>query len=628
MEPSLSSLPERHLSPSAGPQSPLRRWGTTIVVVMVALAAIAGTIEVPVHPSGENLDESWQFILSYAFETGRHFGRELVFTYGPLGWLENRVQFPWLFWPELAWQVASRAAVVVLIGTWVGFRLRFVAIGLALLVLCSTRSLIPMPDAFYLYALWIAGAVLLRRWRDSSPALAIGILAAFALVKFTLLLAAGGVVFVAVLQLAVRRQWRFALMLVGAFLAIWLVGWVGARQSITDIPAFLSGSWQVASSYTAAMARELYHPIRLVWASGAAALLLLLAMGSRYQPKWPLLLLTVGLLALVWRHSVSRPDMQHLSNVFVWIALVAASWPTGFKASFAVMAAAILGWASSYSIGFVGALKMEDVRTCMVRTSHAMIAPVAAYQSWCRDFAISLPRMPNLQRIVGDQVVDVHGYNQKAAILGGFNFAPRPIPQSYSAYSPALAERNLGWLARTAPRFSLVQMATIDDRVPTLDDGPALAWLLQNDRPRAAEGGFLLLERAAEQRPTRESRTNAALRMGEWFELPANVNGLTYLRLYPVPTMGCRMLQGIVPMPTLRVDVRDVDGRIEHYRLPWPMASAGFLVQPFVRSNDDLWTWYYDRTAFSGITAIRLTSPETGWFEPELKAGLTLTSKE
>src|SRR6478609_2780438 len=50
------------------------------------------------------LDESWKAFLSYAFLAGKHFGTEVVFTYGPWGFLIYPRSFPELF----PWLVLGR----------------------------------------------------------------------------------------------------------------------------------------------------------------------------------------------------------------------------------------------------------------------------------------------------------------------------------------------------------------------------------------------------------------------------------------------------------------------------------------------------------------------------------------
>ena len=54
------------------------------------------------------LDESWKAFLSFAFLAGKHFGTEVVFTYGPWGFLIYPRNFPGMF----PWIVLGRLVLV------------------------------------------------------------------------------------------------------------------------------------------------------------------------------------------------------------------------------------------------------------------------------------------------------------------------------------------------------------------------------------------------------------------------------------------------------------------------------------------------------------------------------------
>ena len=85
-----------------------------------------------------------------------------------------------------------------------------------------------------------------------------------------------------------------------------------------------------------------------------------------------------------------------------------------------------------------------------------------------------------------------------AAILNGLDLSPRPIFQSYSAYTPALEQLNLrAYQSGRAPDFFLWGDDRVDDRYPGQDDALLIAALPPHYEPLFPEGGFWLLKRAS-----------------------------------------------------------------------------------------------------------------------------------
>ena len=65
---------------------------------------------------------------------------------------------------------------------------------------------------------------------------------------------------------------------------------------------------------------------------------------------------------------------------------------------------------------------------------------------------------------------DVYPIDQTPLLASGLPWTPRPVVQSHSAYTPMLADMNAAHLA--GPDHILLNIGSLDDRYPTLDDGP------------------------------------------------------------------------------------------------------------------------------------------------------------
>src|SRR6202040_4372562 len=73
---------------------------------------------------------------------------------------------------------------------------------------------------------------------------------------------------------------------------------------------------------------------------------------------------------------------------------------------------------------------------------------------------------------------------------------PRPIIQSYSAYTPALVRLNEQHLrGPDAPEWVLFDLQSIDGRLPSLDDGLSWPALLDNYAFTSYNGHFVLMHK-------------------------------------------------------------------------------------------------------------------------------------
>lgn len=242
---------------AAGPAPPIARTqqllagraGTVLGGLLVALA----TWFVGFANPGYGLDPSWGAGLYMAIEHGIPFGDDVVFTYGPLGFLVAPVGwFAGLAAIAYLWQAAVH--VVLALGLVWALRRTF---GLAVAVIGSFLALallIAVEAAFAIAAIVAFAALRRDRPRWALPALIVGG-AAFAAVQVLFKLSIGPPVFV-MLVLAVigaaasRRQ-------IAAFFAVFAVAlgglWLISGQQLGALPAYVSNGREIISGYSEAM---------------------------------------------------------------------------------------------------------------------------------------------------------------------------------------------------------------------------------------------------------------------------------------------------------------------------------------------------------------------------------------
>lgn len=595
-------------------------------------------IFVPPKPAAVNLDDSWRMVLAHAWLEGWQWGRDIVFTYGPLGWLMASTDpgygsLGWMLWSNFAF--AGLAATVVL---YVSRRLAPWRRGLFLGVFLVFAA--PANDVMQVWILLLA--LLEAALRTGGPRahwwwLAAALYAGFsAHIKFThTLLAFAGVAALVGVDL-LRREWRRPLWLGGGFVLAFVGVWLAAGQSLAWLPAHLLRAFEVAGGYGEAMSAgdDAVQVALGLGALGGIAALMFAAW--RAAPT----LITLAPLALValatflqWKHGFTRAD----GHVFLFcvhalllaVALPPLAAPNGRPTRWTVapaVALALLAWVGMERILPGSAVAAFEIANRTVRYGAAdLLAPRRAEARLIRlrDDLARREALPLLERFIAGGSVDVLGHAQAVALLHGFDYRPRPIIQSYSAYRPSLAALNAAHFAGPhAPDFVLHRLESVDERLPGADDAPALRAILRRYSFVAEENGFFLWRRrgapgtAAAEWPLYPIG-EYDLVPGESFDLPELTDGeALWLAADLAPTLPGRLRQLLYKTPPFAVELHPAPnaggtGAVTaptSYRLPRGIAAHGVWVAPELATREQFLDWLEGRSG-RAISQLRFTLP-------------------
>jgi hypothetical protein len=553
------------------------------------------------HKTSVDLDSSWRIALGRFFLDGLQFGPEVAFTYGPLGFLMGRTYSGLMFWGFLAWQSVAAAGFALLIMRW-GARLapwpRLVFVAYFFIFGFYYE------DALHMQMITLLGFELLRRiedraWRWSTSLLLLA-LAILALVKFTNLLL-GAVMVGCVGGLALWRgqrgtAMRFAAWFGGGYLA----GWVACGQNPLNLPVYLLNSWHVSQGYQEAMgittpAAPFWKALVVIGALSGYLLLNLITLPDRPRIVAGSLMLA-ALIHLNWKHGFVRAD-GHMLGFFYCALLVVVSFPAllddlaphRLLKRCGLAAAGVLCVFGIYDT--IPAL-LTEAHTIFQQRFRTQIHHFTHLSELYDEYDVHLAReralfdMPVTRKVIGGRSVDVIGHEQAAAVINGFNYRPRPVFQSYSAYTPALARLNAEhYLSENAPDFVLVRVDPIDGRLAAMDDAAVLYHLTQRYSYVLTERRFQLWEKnpAAEPLASPQPLRNAEVAVGEAWKLePEDERQPLWIKFDLRPTLLGRLRTFLYKPPMLRLAVEDTAGRVSVYRMPAPIGRAGFIINPVI----------------------------------------------
>ncbi len=575
------------------PQARVMIGWTALFILLVA-----GTFNYPLYPSAD-LDGSWRIALGYFFQKGSQFGKDVVFTYGPLGFAMGKTYSGLQFAAIIAAQLifAMLGAFVIIhegrrmtgLSRWAFF------LGLLLFV-------ITYEDAFHMLIIVLMGFQLLRgakgRWGIIGLSLALAVLAS---IKFTNLMLAGLMITVTVAHALWRKRTTEATLISVVFFGGFLAVWILCGQNPLNLSDYFVSSWSISQGYTAAMG--LSTPWSPLW-KGFVVLAILgsyLLLHLKLNPDKPRALANATLLAgfiyLNWKHGFVRAD-GHMIGFFFCALLPLTAYPTLLddpprwrRLHFAFF---IIG-------GFMSLWGIESALYGVVRSCAGIVQeriwkniewtfkPTYVQQVYHDKLARQkeVVNLTTTRQIVGRASLDVLGFEQATAIFNDFNYQPRPAIQSYSVFTPYLAKLNGDFYeSNRAPEYLLLKIQTIDGRMPMMDDPEVWRLLPHRYDYLHSEKDYQLWHRLnlkfdpASATPTPLQAT--VLPLGEKLSLAPYAGKQLWTRIELKQTLLGRLHAFLYKPPQVKLALVDQEGMETKFYLPLTQGRAGFILSPII----------------------------------------------
>jgi hypothetical protein len=584
-------------------------WWLTLFRLLLGLVAAYYVFSrfIPCHPVEDYnaympVDNAWALILHEAYHEHLQFGKDIVFTYGPWGFL-GRGYLPSTFaasvaaWLALsavfilaAWRVARAfTASHVLTWVWLIAYTAFASIPLGMDL--NTRMI-----AWILLLLWLHFFEGDGRFSPLQAALTVAI-AWLGLVKFTGMVEGGFLVAVIALDTLIRRR-CFPWVLV-AWLAGVAVFWLLARQQPGGLWPYLNNSWELARGYDdAVQLGDLSWMDALVYfclAGGCCGLALCLLRPPRW-PAAPCLLAGLGgILFLTFKESYIRDDYPHeITAITVFLLLSSSFLAAAFTRGKGMVIAA--GTLFCVTLAFASFLPGRPMRQHQLLaqimdtfSTRDLLAPVVNLTT--SNLRVRHESMLAQVRALrplpaGSGTSDLYNCRQDVLFANGRDYCPRPVIQSYSAYTARLARMNARWL-RTDRAAQNLYFAPdgYDGRLPALDDGLSWPEILARYDLREAPGvpqDYVWFTRSLHPRTVHlEFLLETNMVAQKTFVLPVT-NGLVWAEIAINKTFAGKILSWIYKPDVLAVVLKLAGRKSQVCTVVPALTGAGFLLSPFV----------------------------------------------
>ncbi len=432
---------------ASGRGVPFWPWAVAVVVLVV-------TWPFAYKPANGSLDESWLIALQLAAERGMRHGIDIVFTYGPLGFLGWPM--PYVGFTSSMAMAATGAIYLTLIATMLTEARRIVppwAAAIITVVVARIFVYVPPFEALQIMVFLVCIEILSGRakvpWAISSALL--GMVAGLAILGklnvgiVVLLMGAFTVSF------GTRPWWRGVAIYVMSASLTATVAWLLTGHGVSDVMPFVTGSYEIIAGYNAAMGSDPVPERRWILFAlmGAGGLAAWAAWHS--CRKWPrrrrIGLTLLGLIYgfALWKTAVVR---DHASVAIASALLALFAFAPGLQRQ--VWVAMLVG----VGLAYVGASSFQpevyadvigSARSMAIEARNALV-PSRSAQAAER----TRVRLRGLFKVdagalaaIGNRTVHIDPHFTSVAFAyPELRWDPLPIFQSYSAYTPELDRRN------------------------------------------------------------------------------------------------------------------------------------------------------------------------------------------
>ena len=578
--------------PNARPAAYSRAIANGLAGIGVVLAIV---ILMPFSPSfpHSNLDPSWQFAMNMATAHHLRFGKDVIFTFGPLASVYTHLYSPET---DALMIVASLVVTLALAAGLVLISKPTTCPWLVLLPLIVSQPLLLDP------ILIVLPFLLLCACENSSKPSWFGLLAVILLAVASGLLPlikGSATLSVAVCTLLSGiTLWRHsrgtAIGVLAVTVSALITAWMCSGQILTDLPSYFFNQEQIIAGYTDAMSSpgtatngnliELFVYVTIAC--------LLIRFTWRWTNGWHLTAALALTLFVCWKAGFVRHDGHALiaaGGLFLcgYMIFLRAGQVGGIN----VLALGFGGWliiAWSY-VGFSATEVFGRTANALSTSSVGAMQRLSDPQHLKRQYSEAVARIAQehpLPEYSG--TADLYPANLGILFANGARWAPRPIIQSYVAYTPALLDLNKRHLLTAGPSRIYFNLDPLDGRYPALDDGASWPTLLSNYAVKGFADDYTILQRRDSPNSLKIGEPILAERQmgGANIAIPV-LDQPVWAKIDIRPTLLGRLISALYKAPLLFIVLKYSDRTSGTFRFVAGLGKTGFLLSPTIGSARD-----------------------------------------
>jgi len=436
--------------PRLTPQSAVRVHDRYYRMLCLLGTVLLGSARSARYVPGAGIDPSWVTALNIASGQRLDFGRDVVFMYGPLGFLDIPLAI------HLAQLAAGFAFYTVAIAVlWFALDIALsqgfprpwasvAAMALAVLLASYSNAALELLIAAPVFAVLALRSNWGRGWVPACLAVSA---AGLIQVKFTDGVFVGLFAVLAAGCSGTAPVRRFAEVSV-AFGAALLLGWTLAGQSLADLWPWFTASLQISLGYSDALTSEMpLHTLPYILAALLAVVVIALAVrwtrALAFRPRAGVLAIMLAALYIGFKEGFIRHEPYHQAAYFSACVPLLAVLVTAARhrstAGVWLLIALVFGANSLAWLNPFTAPGRWSTEAQLLLDAHYRNGLLNAEATRLRS-GYAIP--PDMLAAVGEHPVAVDPWESSVAWAYSLHYHPVPMFQTFSAYTKSLDERN------------------------------------------------------------------------------------------------------------------------------------------------------------------------------------------
>lgn len=450
----------------------LRLYGYVQILKELLLLVVFILFLLPEKWVAHNYDwygDAFPYLLNYAFKSGYIFGKDIIYTYGPLSFLSTGLTISGGVWAIITFKIFFLGFYFWVLRTFF-FELSYLIFQFFFLIFLIYFGRIYLGDiTLYSFLLF---AYFLNRYE-----------------KLTWL-NLWGISFITGIFFFIKLHVALAFLLISC-MAIFL--WIYKEKNRPVIHYLL-----VLMPIIFILVFSIYLPVHLIEyiksffliikGTNDAMFLEVFSSYSLYATLCIILLLFLPLVKLRYKYNI-----EGFYRLFVFSLAVFISFKQGYTRAdehqLLFLGAIPLMILQSFQLSSISAPVKGVLATVCIflaffsaKSSHILLSPRFSYSNIQSVHEKSYSLIPaKIRKIISDSTVDIIPGRISMAFTDSLNYKPRPVPQSYIAFNRNLDETNAEFFkGQKSPEFVLYNNGSIDDRHPFWDESYTKLVLLEN----------------------------------------------------------------------------------------------------------------------------------------------------
>jgi hypothetical protein len=614
----------------------LLNWHNFFLFFMLILLLPAQLQSLP----GTDVDSSWMIALNLAVSNGFIFGKNFIFTYGPLGFLYTHIglEIPYGYVWIFLFDLSIISAILFIINTVVKEYNSLIVYGLVVIIVyhlayADTTNRILVIVIFFLiqnikktnfYSLAVVSLFLVIQF-FIKPSAAIFFIAIFTIAAFYIAIFKAD-------KLAFAYPFGLALLII--LLSIVLN---------VNITGYLSSAIELSTTYSDTMNLLEFTKLRtalfLLFAVSVILTFFTISLITIFKARNLDTILISGIVLLciyyLFKHGYVRSDGGHLRSFWstvlciVFIFLYHTFHLSGkLSRILYIFILFIFIPAFSYLSKFVGG--RYSFPFPIISYINELYTPLL--KNTILKSTIESKNLPDsIHKIIGSNTIDVMPYDIAIIYFNRLNYHPRPVIASYLASSTSLNVLNCNhYKSLDASEFILFNNGSGDDRYPFWDESLTKQVLISIYEPLGSlftrngkiDTLFLLKKREIPLNIKEKIITDTSFIFNTKFSIP-KTDDLIYLSAEIKYSNWGKLLKFLYQPPIIYIRLFYDNGSSGLFRLILPEIEHGVVINKKLITNNDAYLLFN----YQGRRNERITSfiilPENNAYKPSFRIKLT-----